>query len=53
MLPALPSTDQNTMQSKAHPNMFAIGDASDIPASKAGSVAHFAVEVFTCQPDFD
>jgi sulfide:quinone oxidoreductase len=39
--------DKHTMQSKVYPNMFAIGDASDIPASKAGSVAHFAVEVFT------
>jgi sulfide:quinone oxidoreductase len=39
--------DKQTMQSRAHPNIFAIGDASDIPASKAGSVAHFAVEVFT------
>jgi len=39
--------DKHTMQSKTYPNMFAIGDASDIPASKAGSVAHFAVEVFT------
>lgn len=39
--------DKHTLQSKAHPNIFAVGDASDIPASKAGSVAHFAVEVFT------
>ncbi len=39
--------DKHTLQSKKHPNMFAIGDASDIPASKAGSVVHFAVEVFT------
>jgi sulfide:quinone oxidoreductase len=39
--------DKQTLQSKAHPNIFAIGDASDIPASKAGSVAHFAVEIFT------
>ncbi|NMM24685.1 MAG: NAD(P)/FAD-dependent oxidoreductase [Phycicoccus sp.] len=39
--------DKNTLQSKANPNIFAVGDASDIPASKAGSVAHFAVEVFT------
>jgi sulfide:quinone oxidoreductase len=38
--------DKATLQSRAHPNIFAIGDASDIPASKAGSVAHFAVEVF-------
>ena len=28
------------------PNIFAVGDASDIPTSKAGSVAHFSVEVF-------
>jgi len=39
--------DKHTLQSKANPNIFAVGDASDIPASKAGSVAHFAVEVFT------
>ena len=39
--------DKHTLQSKAHPNIFAVGDASDIPASKAGSVAHFSVEVFT------
>jgi len=39
--------DKSTLQSTAHPNIFAIGDASDIPASKAGSVAHFAVEIFT------
>jgi sulfide:quinone oxidoreductase len=37
--------DKKTLQSKAFPDIFAIGDASDIPASKAGSVAHFAVEV--------
>ena len=39
--------DKHTLQSKANPNIFAVGDASDIPASKAGSVAHFAVEIFT------
>ena len=38
--------DKHTLQSKAHDNVFAIGDASDIPASKAGSVAHFSVELF-------
>lgn len=38
--------DKHTMQSKEHANVFAVGDASDIPASKAGSVAHFAVEIF-------
>jgi len=38
--------DKHTLLSTAYDNIFAIGDASDIPASKAGSVAHFAVEVF-------
>jgi len=39
--------DKGTLQCKAFPNIFAIGDAADIPTSKAGSVAHFAVEIFT------
>jgi len=39
--------DKHTLLSKAYPNILALGDASDIPASKAGSVAHFSVEVFT------
>ncbi len=38
--------DKHTLLSVTHDNIFAIGDASDIPASKAGSVAHFAAEVF-------
>lgn len=38
--------DRHTLLSKAHDNIFAIGDASDIPTSKAGSVAHFSVELF-------
>jgi len=38
--------DKHTMQAKAHANIFALGDANDIPTSKAGSVAHFSVEVF-------
>ena len=38
--------DKHTLQSNAHANVFAVGDASDIPASKAGSVAHFSVEIF-------
>jgi sulfide:quinone oxidoreductase len=38
--------DKHTLLSKAHDNIFAIGDASNIPTSKAGSVAHFSVEVF-------
>lgn len=38
-------TDPHTLQSKKYPTIFAIGDATDIPASKAGSVAHFEAEV--------
>jgi sulfide:quinone oxidoreductase len=38
--------DKFTQQSKAHENIFALGDANDIPASKAGSVAHFEVDIF-------
>ena len=38
--------DKHTLLSKAHDNIFAIGDANDIPASKAGSVAHFSMDLF-------
>ena len=38
--------DKETFLSTDYKNIFALGDASNIPASKAGSVAHFAVEVF-------
>jgi sulfide:quinone oxidoreductase len=38
--------DKHTLLSTAYDTIFAVGDASDIPASKAGSVAHFAVEIF-------
>lgn len=37
--------DRHTLQSVVHPNVFAIGDAADVPASKAGSVAHFEADV--------
>ena len=40
-------TDHNTLQSKVHPDMFVIGDATNVPASKAGSVAHFEAEILT------
>ncbi len=40
------AVDKHTLLSTAHDTIFAVGDASDIPTSKAGSVAHFAVEVF-------
>lgn len=38
-------TDKHTLQTKAHPNVFAIGDCTDLPASKAGAVAHFQGDV--------
>ena len=57
-------TDKHTLQSKIKENIFVIGDATDVPASKAGSVAHFEAEILTenivnyiqgkpLQPDFD
>ncbi len=40
-------TDKATLQTKIKDNIFAIGDATDIPAYKAGSVAHFEAEILT------
>ena len=40
-------TNKTTLQTKVKENIFAIGDATNIPASKAGSVAHFESEVLT------
>ena len=38
-------TDEHTLQSKATPNVFALGDATSLRSSKAGSVAHFEGDV--------
>ncbi len=38
-------TDKHTLVSKVAPNIFALGDATDLPASKAGSVAHFQADI--------
>jgi len=38
--------DKHTLQSTRFPNIFALGDAASLPTSKAGSVAHFAVDCF-------
>lgn len=38
-------TDKATLQSKIKDNIFVIGDATNVPASKAGSVAHFEGEI--------
>ncbi|HLK01558.1 MAG TPA: FAD/NAD(P)-binding oxidoreductase [Streptosporangiaceae bacterium] len=39
------SCDERTLVAKASPDVFVIGDAAGLPASKAGSVAHFEGEV--------
>jgi sulfide:quinone oxidoreductase len=36
--------DKNTLQSVIKSNVFVIGDASNLPSSKAGSVAHFQAD---------
>ncbi|VAW24342.1 Sulfide:quinone oxidoreductase, Type III [hydrothermal vent metagenome] len=38
-------TNKFTLQSDQFENIFVIGDAANIPTSKAGSVAHFAGEI--------
>ncbi|HEX6910347.1 MAG TPA: FAD/NAD(P)-binding oxidoreductase [Longimicrobium sp.] len=40
-------TDRHTLRSDAWENVFVIGDAANLPASKAGSVAHFQADVLT------
>ncbi len=39
--------DKFNFLSTKHDNIFALGDAAALPTSKAGSVAHFAVDIFT------
>ncbi len=43
-------TDKHTLKAKEFDNIFVLGDATDVPTSKAGSVAHFMVDVFV--PNF-
>ena len=38
--------DKHTMRSTQYDEIFALGDAGNLPTSKAGSVAHFSVEIF-------
>ena len=38
-------TDKHTLLGKELPDVFVLGDATDLPSSKAGSVAHFQSEV--------
>ena len=57
-------TNKNTLQTTVKDNIFALGDCTNVPASKAGSVAHFQAEILTenillyikgkeLKPDFD
>ena len=38
-------TDRHTLQVGGRPNVFGLGDATDLPLSKAGSTAHFQAPV--------
>lgn len=38
-------TDKFSLRARDYENVFVIGDATDVPASKAGSVAHFEAEI--------
>lgn len=38
------ATHKHTLQSLQYPDVFILGDATNLPASKAGSVAHFESE---------
>ena len=40
-------THKATLQAMNYDNIFVLGDASNVPASKAGSVAHFEAEILT------
>lgn len=41
------AVDKHTFVSPQYANIFALGDAAALPTSKAGSVAHFAVDCFS------
>ncbi|MEW6220691.1 MAG: FAD/NAD(P)-binding oxidoreductase [Thermodesulfobacteriota bacterium] len=40
-------TDHHTLKAKKYPNVYVIGDTTNVPTSKAGSVAHFESEVLS------
>jgi sulfide:quinone oxidoreductase len=39
-------TDKHTLKASNYDNVFVLGDATNLPSSKAGSVAHFQGDVF-------
>jgi sulfide:quinone oxidoreductase len=38
-------TDKHTLRAKGHPDIFGIGDCTDLPVSKSGAAAHFQAKV--------
>ena len=57
-------TDKHTLAASAHERVFVLGDATNLPTSKAGAVAHFQADVLVdnllraiggrpLRPDFD
>lgn len=38
-------TDKHTLRTKAHSEIYALGDCTDIPVSKSGAAAHFQAKV--------
>jgi sulfide:quinone oxidoreductase len=38
-------TDKFTLRTKAHSDIFALGDCTDVPVSKSGAAAHFQAKV--------
>jgi sulfide:quinone oxidoreductase len=38
--------DKHTLLSTAHDDIFVFGDAADLPTSKAGSTAHYSIDLF-------
>jgi sulfide:quinone oxidoreductase len=44
---AFVATDPHTLAAKKADRVFVIGDATDLPSSKAGSVAHFQADLMT------
>jgi sulfide:quinone oxidoreductase len=39
------ATDKETLLAEGHENIFVLGDATNLPSSKAGSVVHFQSEI--------
>ena len=38
-------TDHHTLQAEKYENIYVVGDATNVPTSKAGSVAHYEAEI--------